>query len=308
MDYLRLFLEETSKMFEHATMKIMQKSMAALDKPRLKKQGPPIYEGSIIEVIFDEENNTQCDLIYSINQEVIPPTCFMIHGGGLFYGDKSLNIHASVEMAKRGFNVINLNYPLLEEATVYDQVNTILKAYDFFHQHHLTYSLNMDDVVVMGDSAGAYLTLISSILINRKDLIKKYGFVQPNITIKAIGCICIMVTLERSDALSFLSALAFREHDDDFFRDVFSSPLKLLKDAPPCFVMGSEEDLLKQDTYDLLTACQSTYHLHEHLIFDKGNKHPLFHVFPITHVHYEESQTVFNEMSHFFKAYQNRIL
>jgi acetyl esterase len=308
MESLRLFLKETNNMFEHATMKIMQKSMASLDKPRLKKQGPPHYEGNIIEVVFEESNDIKCDVVYSINQEVRTPTCFMIHGGGLFYGDKSLNIHASVEMAKRGYNVINLNYPLLEDASLFDQLNTILKAYDFFDHYHKEYTLNMNDVVVMGDSAGAYLTLMTSILVNRKDLIKKYGFIQPNITIKAIGCICVMVTLDRSDALSFLSTLAFRDHDDELFRDIFSSPWKLIKDAPPCFIMGSEEDLLKQDTYDLLTACQSTHHLYEKLIFEKGDKHPLFHVFPITHVHYDESQIVFNEMNYFFKAYQNRIL
>jgi acetyl esterase len=295
-------------MFEHATMKLMQKSMASIDKPRLRKQGPPVYEGNIIEVIFDEEKRTNCDVVYALNQEVKPATCFMIHGGGLFYGDKSLNIHASVEMAKRGFNVINLNYPLLQDASVFEQVNTILKAFHFFEQQHAQYALNMNDVYVMGDSAGAYLTLTSSILTNRKDLMIKYGFTQPSIKIKAIGCICIMVSLVRSDALMFLPVLAFRDQDDDFFREIFSTPLSLLIDAPPCFIMGSEEDLLKHDTNSLLEACQSTHHLHESLIFPKGENHPLYHVFPITHVHYEESQKVFDECSLFFRAYQNRIL
>lgn len=295
-------------MFEHATMKLMQKSMATIDKPRLKKQGPPIYEGQIIEVVFDEENQINCDLIYALNQEVRPATCFMIHGGGLFYGDKGLNLHASVEMAKRGYNVINLNYPLLQEASLFEQINTILKAYKFFDQQQTPYGLNMNDVYVMGDSAGAYLSLTSSILVNRPDLLSKYKFTQPSINIKALGLICIMVSLVRNDALMFLPLLAFREQDDEFYREIFSSPLTLLKDAPPCFIMGSEEDLLKQDTYDLLGTCQSTHHLHERLIFEKGDQHPLFHVFPITHVHYEESQKVFNECSLFFQAYQNRII
>lgn len=295
-------------MLEITTMKVMKRSLAALDKRRLKKQGPPIYEGNIIEVIFDQGKGFKCDLVFAIHQDLSPPTCFMIHGGGLFYGDKNLNIHASVEMAKRGYNVINLNYPLLDEASLFDQFNTILKAYDYFYQTHETYSLNMNDVYVMGDSAGAYLTLTSSILVNRKDLIKKYGFVQSNITIKAIGCIGIMVSLARSDALSFLANLAFKEHDDEYFRDVFASPLKLLSDAPPCFVMGSKEDLLKQDTYDLLEACRLMNHQHEHLIFEKGINYPLLHVFPITYVHYEESQKVFDEISLFFTSYQRKIL
>jgi len=293
-------------MLKVTMMKVMKRSLTALDKRRLKKQGPPIYEGNMIEVIFDQTNETKCDLVYALHQDLTPPTCFMIHGGGLFYGDKNLNIHASVEMAKRGFNVINLNYPLLEEASLFDQINTILKAYDYFYQTHETYSLNMNDVYVMGDSAGAYLTLASSILVNRKDLIEKYGFIQLNIKIKAIGCIGIMVSLDRSDALSFLATLAFREHDNENFRDVFASPLKLLSDAPPCFVMGSKEDLLKQDTYDLLETCRLMKHQHEHLIFEKGANYPLLHVFPIAYVHYEESQKVFDEISLFFKSYQRK--
>jgi acetyl esterase len=290
-------------------MKLMKRAMAAMDKPRLALQGPPKYDQALIQEIFiNEETQIKADLIRTLNPQEKPPTCIMIHGGGLFYGSKELNLHASVEMAKRGFNVVNVNYPLLEEANLPEQISSLLNTFKFIQENHKQYQLNIDDVVMMGDSAGAYLSLMSSMLMNRNDLLSEANLTHPGLKIKAIGLICIMVRIKRDDTLSFLPTFAFNTSHSEKLVDYLSNPLPNIKDAPPCFVIGSEEDFLKQDTLDTIQACVESRHLHETLFFNKGSSKPLFHVFPITFVHFDESQHAFNELSYFFNAHLHPII
>jgi acetyl esterase len=290
-----------------STMKLMKRAMAAIDRPRLALQGPPKYHNDlIIEITTDESNNIKADIVYASSSNA--PTCIMIHGGGLFYGNKELNLHASVEMAKRGFNVVNIDYPLLEEASLPDQIASIFSTMQHLITHHNELKLNVEQVVMMGDSAGAYLSLVCSMLLNRPDLGSSFNVKIPQLKIKAIGLICIMGKIKRSDTLSFLESFAFKEDHSLELMSYLSEPNAHIQDAPPCFVIGSEEDFLKQDTLDLIQSCVESHHLHETLFFSKGGSRPLFHVFPISFVHYEESQYAFNELMHFFNAHLNPIV
>jgi acetyl esterase len=285
-------------------MKLIKRAMAAMDRPRLALQGAPKYDPEyILEIVIDEVKSLKADLVKTSLSIDHPPTCIMIHGGGLFYGSKELNLHASVEMAKRGFNVINIDYPLLEEATLPEQIASLFETFRFIKEHHALYNLNIDDVIMMGDSAGGYLSLMSSMLMNRLDMLSEANLTHPGFKIKAIGLICIMVRIKREDTLSFLPSFAFNSSHSSILVDYLSDPLPNIKDAPPCFVIGSEEDFLKQDTLDIIQACVESRHLHEALFFKKGGTKPLFHVFPITFVHFDESQHSFNELTHFFNAH-----
>jgi acetyl esterase len=289
-------------------MKFMKRAMGALDKPRLALQGPPKYQNELIkEIITIETSNTKADIVYSTDSNHAP-TCIMIHGGGLFYGSKELNLHASVEMAKRGFNVVNLDYPLLEDSPLPEQIESIYNSLNHLITYQDEYHLDMNRVVMMGDSAGAYLSLVCSMILNRPDLWNSFNTQIPNIKIKAIGLICIMGKIKRSDTLSFLDSLAFNESHPSHLIEYLIDPTPHIKNAPPCYVIGSEEDFLKQDTLDLIQACVESHHLHESLFFKKGASKPLFHVFPITFVHFDESQQTFNELRHFFNAHLNPIL
>lgn len=286
-----------------ARMKFMKRAMGAMDKPRLMLQGTPNYDKDLINEININETHPQwIDVVYAQNHDNNTPTCVMIHGGGLFYGDKSLNLSASVEMAKRGFNVINVDYPLIDEVSCIEQIQAILNVCEWIEQHHTQYQLNHEHVFMMGDSAGAYLSLVTSIITRQPDFLKLFQ-TQLTIKIKAIGLICIMARLTRSDSLSFIQHLALKNPVHPELKAILCDPLAYIEYAPPCFVMGCEEDFLVQDTLDTIQACQTSHHRYESLFFDKGKYRPLLHVFPITFPKLEESQKTFNECAHFFHAY-----
>lgn len=290
-------------------MKLIKRAMAAMDRPRLVIQGHPKYAQDLIqEIVVNEEKSLKADLVMTSLSINNPPTCIMIHGGGLFYGSKELNLHASVEMAKRGFNVVNIDYPLLEEATLPEQLASLFDTLRFIKENHEVYNLNIDDVVMMGDSAGAYLSLMGSMLMNRLDMLSEANLTHPGLKMKAVGLICIMVRIKREDTLSFLPTFAFNSTHSPTLVDYLSDPLPNIKDASPCFIVGSEEDFLKQDTLDTIQACVESQHLHEKLFFRKGGSKPLFHVFPITFVHFDESQQSYDELSNFFNAHLHPIL
>ena len=290
-------------------MRFMRRAMLAMDKPRLMIQGSPKYKASLIqEIIVNAQTQRKVDLIYNEHHDHTTPTCMMIHGGGLFYGDKSLNQHASVEMAKRGFNVINLDYPLLEKATLHDQLNDLFATFDFIFSRREEYQLSGDHVVMMGDSAGAYLSLVCSMLLNNPQ--PHFGLIYPTvpIKIKSIGLICIMVNLKREDTLSFVHEFAFKHTKSSDFIHYMETPLHHIKDASSCMIIGSEDDFLKQDSRETIQACVESNHVHEVLWFEKGGKRPLYHVFPITFPQFEESQKVFDEIALFFKAHCHPIV
>lgn len=290
-------------------MRFMRRAMLAMDKPRLMIQGSPKYQSNLIqECVVNPLTQRKVDIIHVEHHDHTTPTCIMIHGGGLFYGDKSLNLHASVEMAKRGYNVINLDYPLLEKATIKDQLNDIFATLDFIFSQCEKYHLNKDHVVMMGDSAGAYLSLVCSMLLNNPQAHFELTYPTYPLKIKAIGLICIMVNLKREDTLSFVHEFAFKHQEHLEFIQYLEAPLNHIQDASPCMIIGSDEDFLKQDSLETIQACVESNHTHEMLWFEKGGKRPLYHVFPITFPQFEESQNVFNELALFFKGHCHPIL
>ena len=286
-----------------ARMKFMKRAMGAMDKPRLLLQGAPKYDKKLIqEIEIDQATHQLVDLVYAQHHDSTTPTCIMIHGGGLFYGDKTLNLNASVEMAKRGFNVINVDYPLIDTVSCLEQIQAILNVVAWLKTHHASYALNHEHVVMMGDSAGAYLSLVTSIILRRADLLNHFK-VNPTLQIRGIGLICIMARLARNDSLAFVQHVAFKYEVDEQLKAMLLDPVPWIVDAPPCFVMGSQEDFLTQDTHDVIDTCQRTHHLHEVLFFEKGKSKPLLHVFPITFPNFIESQKVYDELAHFFHAH-----
>ena len=85
------------------------------------------------------------------------PVIVSVHGGGWFYGDKELYRLYTMTLATYGFAVVNFNYRLSPEHSYPAGFMDVCGAMAYLHEHAGAYSLDLERVYMVGDSAGAQL-------------------------------------------------------------------------------------------------------------------------------------------------------
>lgn len=85
------------------------------------------------------------------------PVLVSIHGGGWFYGDKELYRFYCMELAKSGFAVVNFNYRLSPEYIYPSGFMDVCKLMNYLLEKRDILHLDMDNLFITGDSAGAQL-------------------------------------------------------------------------------------------------------------------------------------------------------
>ena len=84
-----------------------------------------------------------------------PPTVVFIHGGAWYFGDKRKSEHVVSLFLQRGYNVVNLNYSL--KKGVARATQDVRQALLYLLEHNGRYGLDLSRVVLVGESAGAYM-------------------------------------------------------------------------------------------------------------------------------------------------------
>ena len=123
-----------------------------------------------------EYPNSYLDIIYpDSNTEMDRPTLFYFHGGGFFGGSKNMGDPMAAneatalldDLCAQGYNIVNVDYALVPDYRFPVPLKQVSQAIRFITEHQDEYHINMDNVVLMGSSAGAimtaqYATLLSS--------------------------------------------------------------------------------------------------------------------------------------------------
>lgn len=96
------------------------------------------------------------DLVLPKDTDNTKPTIVWVHGGAFVGGDKQDIYEYAVQIADRGYNVVNMNYELASEATYptpLRQVNELIT----YLKNNESDRLNFNNVIIAGDSAGAHI-------------------------------------------------------------------------------------------------------------------------------------------------------
>lgn len=101
--------------------------------------------------------NQQCDYYYLPNNSKRLPIIINLHGGGFVAGDKKYRRYWCEILAKEGWFVINANYRLCPEVTIIEQIKDVWQIMENLPQLAERFPIDSDQVVVTGDSAGAFL-------------------------------------------------------------------------------------------------------------------------------------------------------
>lgn len=119
-----------------------------------------------IEKLIHVENDLSYDSAYKDgNLDIIAPKEFSgklpvilwTHGGAFLGGDKSDITEYAVQIASKGFIVVNMNYELAPGATYPTPLYQVNEVYQFIEKNAEEYGMDMDRVYFAGDSAGAQI-------------------------------------------------------------------------------------------------------------------------------------------------------
>lgn len=123
------------------------------------------------------------------------PTIVSIHGGGYVYGSKELYRRYCMDMARRGFAVVNFNYRLAPRWKFPAPLTDVNNVLEWVVQNCHRYHLDPDRIFLTGDSAGAQLASQYAAMVTNPDYAALFGLHIPGIHIRALGLNCGMYDL-----------------------------------------------------------------------------------------------------------------
>ena len=148
----------------------------------------------------DEYPNSYLDISYpNENVEEQRPTFIYIHGGGFFGGDKVAGDPLAVNndsnylfdsIVLEGYNLVNMNYALVPQYRFPVPEIQLNQAIKFLVEHADEYHLDMQNVIIMGQSGGAVLTGQYGAMLSNSEYAKLYN-ITPAISASDIKCLII---------------------------------------------------------------------------------------------------------------------
>lgn len=115
----------------------------------------------------DEYPNSYFDIVYpDENTKEVRPTLIYFHGGGFFAGSKNMGDPMAAndttalldDLCAQGYNLVNIDYALVPDYHFPTPLIQANQAFAYLMDHQEEYHLNMNNIVIMGSSAGAIMT------------------------------------------------------------------------------------------------------------------------------------------------------
>ncbi len=234
------------------------------------------------------------------------PVIVSVHGGGWVYGDKERYQFYCMNLAQRGFAVVNFTYRLAPEFKYPASLEDTNLVFTWVLSHAREYGFDTTHVFAVGDSAGAHnLGLYASICTN-PEYAKEYEFTTPEgfaPTAIALNCgaYCIKLSDDPKDMNTLLMKDFLPEGGSDREMQLISVAEHVTGDYPPTFFMTATGDFLKEQApimAEKLAACEVPFVYR----FYGGSKNPLGHVFHCN-IKTEDAKLCNDEECDFFKSF-----
>ena len=117
------------------------------------------------------------------------PIIVNIHGGGYVYGDKELYKRYSMDLARRGFAVVNINYRLAPRWKFPAPLQDINNAMHWIEREAQWFG-DATKIFLVGDSAGAQLASQYAAMLSNPKYMAMFGFKAPKLKLQAVGLNC----------------------------------------------------------------------------------------------------------------------
>jgi len=200
------------------------------------------------------------DLLYPSEKKDQYPLIILVHGGGFVSGNHTrYYLDYATRLAQRGFVVANVNYRLAGDAPFPASIEDLFQALRFLIDQAKTYHLDLNNVFMVGESAGATLTSLMGAILTHPTLKTKYPFAF-DFKLKGLGLSCGIYDVETSLRELVWVPMKKATMAEIFMRQDFrNAPLYaqasalnyVTPDFPPSYLMTSALDFLMPQTQHL---------------------------------------------------------
>ncbi|KAL6621683.1 alpha/beta-hydrolase [Neocallimastix californiae] len=125
-----------------------------------------IRKKEIVEpnIIFNQSTKSKMDVYYDKKDiQNLKPVVIFSHGGGWISGDKKNFIGVGTYLREQGYVAVLPNYILFPQGKVDDMVDDIYQSIQWTYNNISKYGGNKNKIILVGYSAGAHLTALTTI-------------------------------------------------------------------------------------------------------------------------------------------------
>lgn len=245
------------------------------------------------------------DIYYPKENDKALPTIISIHGGGWFYGTKDLYQYYCMSLAQHGFTVVNFNYRLAPENPFPAAIEDINSVFNWIVEEGVNYYIDLNNLFVVGDSAGAQLASQYMAMLTSQDFRDLYDLEIPynKIAIKAAALNCGLYDVLKDMEGSLTGMLKDYLGEDLEGTQKKLDTIRYINDKfPPSFIMTSHCDFLRDEAepmYQLLKekGIECEYH-----IYGAEDRKDIAHVFHCN-MRLPEAKKCNDEECEFFKRH-----
>ena len=263
----------------------------------------PIPEGvtACSDIRYYDGKEFLTDIYYPEDSNTNLPTIVSIHGGGYVYGSKEIYRRYCMDLAKRGFSVVNFNYRLAPKSKFPAPLVDTNRVMEWICANADKFYLSPDKIFIVGDSAGAQLASQYAAIWSNKEYAKLFDFAVPNINICALGLNCGGYNLwenAHGERKGIQKDYLGKLNPDDPRFDVLGA---IGKGFPPAHITTAHNDFLKpaaQPMCDLLNERGIEAQCH---IYGAEDKKEVAHVFHVNII-LDEAKACNDEQTDFFKS------
>lgn len=225
------------------------------------------------------------DIYRQKDVQELQPVIINVHGGGWIYGTKETYQYYGMELAGKGFTVVNPSYRLAPENKFPAQLEDVNSCVAWVLEHGKEYGMDTERIFMTGDSAGAHLLTLYSSACTDEALAETFniqipeGFVPKAV---ALNCGCYKPLqepfLDNYETMHTLMTDLLGEADFERKKNWIDAPECVTVSFPPAFVTTAVGDFMNGQQKYLIDAFEK--HTVNYQMKTYGSKeNPLFHVF-----------------------------
>jgi len=275
MKLIENYMAKKLKAEDEATKRYMAKRDATVTFPEDVEETKNLRYGTGDRAIMD---------VYRPKQmEGSLPILIDFHGGGLLLCEKEFNRYFCAEMARLGFVVFNVEYPLAPDHKVFEILAEAFKALKTIEAMAENYGGDLDRVALTGDSAGGWLALYTTAAWRNSAIADSLGLTAGGFEIGALALTsCMAYTTGMNPKYLMLRSSYFgSEYRRHPFMQYTDPRCKAVTEAlPPTFLLTGSGDYLRADTLSYAKALEEQNIPHKLADYD-GDPKKLVHVFNV---------------------------
>ena len=207
------------------------------------------------------------------------PVIVSVHGGGYVYGSKEVYQFYCSSLAQKGFVVVNFNYRLAPRYTFPAPLEDLNRVLTWMMANKKDYPMDLDNVFLVGDSAGAQIACQYGVIYSSLDYRKLMDFRKPKINIRALGFCCGCYDLkERAEKEKRGIIVDYLTKDPFQFGPKLGYLDYITKDYPPVYLFSSKGDMLLEECEPMAELLDSRGVKCKYKIYGTKKTGHVFHV------------------------------